>query len=686
MDQPGQMAPTQPSAPERDPQELVAQRKEELLAYVQNFYRRSWDWRNTRFHERWNRCDRNYHAIYDPAKLAAKEPWQSTMFIDITLQNVEIITSQIHKIMMAPKPAVQTQAGPAGDELQARLIQDVMAYELEKASFDVAFYDALKEAVRYGSGFVKFFWEKVIDTRMRRTPINQSPEEVVQGAPVSALAGQTPMPNPQIQGFEMQPQEVLLKNYLCAKYIHIRDVFPEPNTTTWDKVIHRDKIDYGTIVRHIARGEFLDCRDKLEDLVEGTKFDQDISDIKQERGYFDVNRQLAKFEKKHTVWEMWNNIPRKWIQFDMPDGDQAEELVPAKVQVASGIALLLSEENKQFDGESPVLKVGYIRTGETYDKGICEILFDDQDEISEHANQGIDNMNLILNKGIAVLENALVNPEEDLVSKPGWQLRLKSQVVDDVRKAVMPIDFPDLSQSYFRHRFDIERMVQEKTGANRVTLGSSGMVKDTNQTLGGMELLKQMFNERLAAYGMVIESTFILKAAQKIYGLIYQNLTPQDLRPILGDELIHIEHIQDPMNGGMVPFQLPRYLAFAFVPPEEVNRSYRFKPMGVFSLDNNITKTAQILDLINLAGPDPRFDRMAALKYVAVTLQQIDEAEKWFMALPPMMPGMPPPGMPPPPGAPGMAPPEPPGMKGGSTGSKPNFLPPNPLRRQPVMP
>src|SRR6185436_1540601 len=100
-----------PPAPAQEPA-LVTQRKQELLNYVQSFYRKSWDWRSQRMHERWNKCDRNFHGIYDPNRLAQKEPWQSTMFIDLTFQNVEIIASQIFKTMMAPTPPIQTAAGP----------------------------------------------------------------------------------------------------------------------------------------------------------------------------------------------------------------------------------------------------------------------------------------------------------------------------------------------------------------------------------------------------------------------------------------------------------------------------------------------------------------------------------------------------------------------------------------------
>lgn len=661
---------------------LVEQRKQELLSYVQGFYKKSWDWRSTRLHEKWNKCDRNFHGIYDPARAASKEPWQSTMFIDLTFQNVEIIASQIFKTMMAPNPPIQTAAGPAGDELQARLIQDVVDYELRKSNFQIAFYDALKEAVKYGSGFVKLYWDRVEDVRLRRLPVQQTPMEVLQTAPQESLTGQAPMPEPGIKGFQMQPAVVLLKNQLCARYVHIRDIFPEPNTTTWDKVIHRDKLSYGTIVTFIKNGQFMDVREQLQDVTEGEKFELDVSDIKQERGYFEVHRDMPRNEKRHTIWELYNLIPRKWLEdgFGMPDGDEAEELVPAKVMVASGVAILSSQINAQFDAECPILKLDYIRTGETYGKGIPEVLFDDQDEINESGNLGIDNMNLIINKMLAIIESAMVNPDQDLVSKPGAMVRLKSNV-DDVRKAIMPIEFPDLARSFFEHRFNIERMVQEKTGANRVTLGSSGIVKDSNQTLGGMEMLKQMFNERVAAYGMVMESEFILKVAERIYGLIYQNLQPEDLKPILGEDPIQVGEMPSPPPPppppGMPPLpqlppqplMVPRYMAFAFPPPEIVANSYRFKPMGIFSLENKTIKSAQFMDWTKTFAPVVNLSEAA--KYSAEIMGTGDEVDKMVLPMPMMTP---------PPATEG------PGLNGGPNGNQPSFLPqsPNQVRRTPV--
>jgi len=109
--------------------QLAVQRKEELVGYAKSFYRASWDWRSSRYHASWDKFDRNYHSLYDPVQLARKEPWQSHMFVGVAMQNVEIICNSIYKIMMAPRPPVECEAGPDGDALQAELIQDAEAYE-----------------------------------------------------------------------------------------------------------------------------------------------------------------------------------------------------------------------------------------------------------------------------------------------------------------------------------------------------------------------------------------------------------------------------------------------------------------------------------------------------------------------------------------------------------------------------
>jgi len=716
--------------------QLAIQRKEELTAYVKSFYRASWDWRSTRYHAQWDKFDRNYHSLYDPVLLGRKEPWQSHMFVGVAVQNVEIISNSIFKIMFAPKPVVEVQPGPDGDSLQAELIQDATEYEMHKAKFDLAFYDAMKEGCRYGSGFMKLWWEKKIDTRKRKVPITQNPQDFAQSLTGPQLTGQAPMGTPPFQGFGMAPKQVLLRNCLRAEYVHIRNIFPEPNTTTWDKILHREKKSYGWIMDGIKSGKFFDVSQDLYGVVEGERFDDDLRTSKADRKFIDLTRIWSTYEKRHTIWELEAPIPRKWINFDIPDGPQAEELVPGRVLVASGAWLLASMENENVEGYNSIVKVDYIRTGEPYGKGVIELILDEQDEINEIRNQRVDNVNLIMNKMIAVFEKAIVN-RKDLNSQPGGIVRIKDQVSDDIRKVLTPLEFPDVSSSAYKETMEIERQIRDRTGANTVASASAVGPKDSNQTLGGMELMKQMFNERLAAYGMIIESQFLTEACERIYSLIYGNLQPEDMKAILGDTPVQIGMLQPPpppppMPGQMplppappIPHMVPRYLAFVFVPPEMVAESYRFRPMGIFSMENKIVKSAQVMDAIKVGTmlPPGQMNISSALQFVLEKLQTIPEAKSWFPPFPFMpgipqapnlMPPMPPPGMgetaPPQNGAPpkppslgplgpGAGPISPnhsvaqnatpnskmmaPGMKGGPRGNQPSFLP-KPIRRQPV--
>jgi hypothetical protein len=134
-----------------------------------------------------------------------------------------------------------------------------------------------------------------------------------------------------------------------------------------------------------------------------------------------------------------------------------------------------------------------------------------------------------------------------------------------------------------------------------------------------------------------------------------------------------------------MPHMVPRYLAFAFVPPEIVSNSYLFKPMGIFTMENKVIKSAQFMDWVKTFAMVVNMPEAA--KYSAQIMGTSDDVDKMVMPMPMMPPG----GPEGPPGGPGKPPgslPGAPGLRGGADGNKPSFLPPevrNPLRRQPVV-
>jgi hypothetical protein len=250
--------------------------------------------------------------------------------------------------------------------------------------------------------------------------------------------------------------------------------------------------------------------------------------------------------------------------------------------------------------EPPFLKIDYVRTGQTYGKGVAQAIDGLQEELNEITNQRMDNVSLILNKMIAVIEKYLV--DADVVSQPGGMIRFRGNSDTDINKIFKTIEFGDVTNSSYKETFEKEREIQEVSAANRVTTGGAGLVNDQNSTLGGMELLRQAAYDRFTIYAYLIGKTVIQKAAKMLMSLSYQNRTPESRRRILGAQPIEI------LPGQIVP----KHAAFKLLPPHEIELDYDFVFTDIFSEENKMAESTQLANFAQLAAglkpalnPDP---------------------------------------------------------------------------------
>jgi hypothetical protein len=284
------------------------------------------------------------------------------------------------------------------------------------------------------------------------------------------------------------------------------------------------------------------------------------------------------------VWEYWGLVPRKWVDLGMKESDEAEELVPGKLLIASGKFFLATEENPTQSMTPPFEKMDYIRTGQTYGMGVCQLLEGLQEEINEIRNSRVDNVNMIIHKIFVVLEKYLVDPK-DLRAEPMAVIRVKGSEVDDWRKVIGELPISDVTKNAYQETFELERKAQEVTAANRVTTGSAGLVRDSNQTLGGMELLKQAAADRFTVYAYTIGRMYMVSMARRYMELIYLNMPDETIQRILGDRPVTI---MDDMGQDMM---LKRWMLFKRLPPHEVDRDYDLIPFDVFSEENKFAKS-----------------------------------------------------------------------------------------------
>lgn len=577
--------------------------KREAVDFVRAFYKTSWDWRSQAYHSDWDKFERNTGNIYDPDIIEKKEDWQSIMFIPSTVTNVEVITSALFKMLVGKKQIAAYERREMGDELQAELNTKILDYEIEKSNFKLEFYKCLKEACTYDSGFMKFYYEKEYAPRR----INKA---MRYGFMEGIKAGKIPGT---VKGYESKTEDVLIKDNITCKQVHIRDIFIEPNTSDLAKVLHRDRIAYGELKKNADAGYFdKDEVNKLWLIDEGDKFEEDIATVQLEEGVTDPT--LAKppaptYAKKHTAFEYWGQIPRKWVDLNMPeDTDEqkhkANEMVEGKIIVVSGHYFMCSEENPLQFMRPPFLQVRYIDDGSSYGKGVARLMAGLQEELNEIRNLRIDNVNLLMNKIFMVVEKYLVDPN-DVRSSPGAVIRLKGSDIDDVRKVIAELEVSDVPLSAFRETFELERQIQEVTGANRMTTGTQGQVKDSNQTLGGMEMLKSAAYERFATYAYLIGLSFVTRSAKMIMALSYQNRDDESLKRILG--MIPIEVLPDEI--------VATWQAYKRTPPHELELDYDLKPVNIFDMDNLAAKRQALAsDLQLTASMVPQFNPRAGLK------------------------------------------------------------------------
>jgi len=606
---------------EEDRLAIIAKNKKDCLEYVQNFHSASLDNRRQVYVPKWDRFSRNYHSIYDPDKKAKKADWQSCMFDPLSVTHVEVICSALAKVLMGRSKPITVEPRETGDIQQADLVTQLLDYEIDKSDFRVAFYDALKQACIYGSGFVKFFW----DRKTSKRKIMQANRAIEGG-------------NSVINGYQEQTEEVLVKDHLGCQFVDIYDVYKEPNSTNNDKIIHEDKITYGDIVEGLKYGFDEEVVRKLGAFIEPMhipidKQQRELTD----KGKTDTQTPKTKYQKEHTLWEFWGEIPRRWINYEMDPLDPAsDELVAARIWVASKEYLLFSEENEFETMEPPILQIDYIRTGDAYGKGVCELLEGIQDEINELTNQRIDNVTMIMNKMFVVIQKALVDPK-GLVSQPGGGIKLKS--TEDVRKAFSWVDTPDVSRSAYAETQEKERKAQEVTASNRMTTGTAGA--DQNKTLGGMQLLLNSAYERFTLYAYMIERGFLVKAGEWMYSLIYKNraLNPESLRNILGESPVPGPMVNTPQGPMQIP--IPKWQAFQFIPTHELQADYNFKTVGTFSMGDKERKALQIMQWEDTYAPRLlNYDTRATALVTAKLLEIEDQVEDAIKNSTPINPEM----------------------------------------------
>lgn len=577
---------------------------QELLSWCNSFIDQSSSWRRNSFESQWWRWQRNADAIADPATVAKKEPWQSLAFVPITPSHRETIQAQIFKTMVGPRPPLEVKARPSVDEQmdQSDNIKNLIAREMEKSRFEVAFNSILEDATTYGSGFCRIRWENKTDDRMVKQPVYEQPSVFDPASLMRSMTGQL-----QVVGFQDVMQEVPIYSGVVIEHLSIFDIFPDPKSLKIEgsAIAYRYNETYGEIVKGSDEGYYLpQAKEKLANIpsYEDTPVEKKVVNLA--RLISDQEIKRTPYQANLECYEIQARLPKKWVLINGEEIDNPEKLIPAIVRFHKNSVISVTM-NKSHDGEPNIYKLDYMPVAlQFYGRGIPEMLKDVQLVMNEEVNQRMDAKQLTINPKFAVIEKAVLFPDKDLDSKPGSYLRLNHNTFGgqpfNVGDAVQKMDMGSVDRAAFIEPQEWERWAQERTSASRATLASRGPGADANETLGGMELLTQMAGDKFAYIGMLMEFDWLYMVFRAYWKRIYENINEQIVMQALGDKA----------------------QTFQLLTPEQIDTDYQYIPQGIYEMSNK-NRRAQVLGAIR-----QQYAGAPWLNDVAIATKQFQSADE----------------------------------------------------------
>lgn len=518
----------------------------------------------------WNRCWDHYRGIYDASN---KEPWQSKTFMPSTIKVVETIAANMYSSLMAPEMPAEWEAIQSENANSIENINELIAHDMKKSNFRTHFgSDFIRELCLLGTsvgkvGYVKEYQDVMVKQRLQDA--------------MSMMLTQMGMnPGPTME--RMAPKRMLTKDWATFQRRDLYDIYPEPYTFNMSPkhwIIEKSDITNSELVNGMQN---TDPYFKLENITPqllmstpGTYAiheDPEKQIIKRALNRIPVAMHYLDPDRPHELYEYWGPVPRGWLFPELQSDPIAKyENVPAWVWVVDRQYVVRKRLNPYRDGENPYIRGHYIRLpGEWYGVGVAEIMMGLQIEKNELRNTRIDNVNLMLNKIIAVLKDK-VHDWDRLISEPGAIWVFKG--IDDIKHAMMPVEFPDMTKDAYLASKEIDEEIQDTTSATNTVVGVGGQEGDS----GGNTFRGQMLNQQNAAarpmlYARILELGGLSDAYWKYYQRIYQFKGYEEIAQMMGPQ---------------------RFQQFQFIPPEQLEMMANLIPKGVMAVENKGIKLAQ---------------------------------------------------------------------------------------------
>lgn len=665
--EPAPMAPESPQASAEGQdvvgQPLDTQIDQEIIQMVVNRQKASQQWRDP-YRLEWDEAKDNYEQVYDST---GKDAWQATTFQPMTTTFVERSTAALHSMSMGSEAPVEYQPRSPIYEQTVDCTNDIIQHDLEMSGFKVQWADFCRNLSLYGTAIGKTSYlkeEATVMVKKRKKPMMPMLQGLMQSfGGFFGMGAQEPQE-------QLIPERKIVKDWATFKNVDIYNIYPQPHIEeitkdTW--IIEKFKITNKELMDGARNPDPYYRLDNvtMQLLMNGSAVpnnDPQLADKRMAENDWEVPLPYLQPDQEHEGLEYWGPVPKWFLNPSLKDDELAKyEVEYAWIWVIDGQWLVRKRITPFIDACPPYDKGNYIRRpGQFYGIGNGKLLVGLQAEKNEIRNTRQDNINLLLNKIFAVLKDKVSKEEwQNLISDPGqiWPF----SGIDDVRKVIMPLDVPDITQDSWRGSAEVDREAQEVTDVIKTTQTiGAGEDQAGNGTFRGQMLNHEVANERFKLYASVLEISALKKIIDRIYQRIYQFKSYEQIEKIIGPK---------------------RAQNFELVPCEDLNDIAKLISLGSLTTQNKGLQLAQMRDFYLQFGQEPFFKKLDyARKEYRLIGSGSDPDEVMFsdeemailndvkrqtigMGMPPSVPQGQPNGLPPAPGGP-VAGNQPPPMNG----------------------
>jgi len=528
-------------------------------------------WKTKKF--MWDKCWEHYKQVYDRTN---KQSWQSTTFQPDTTKVVEIITANLHSALTAPNSPAEWQCKVKQYENQVRHINSIVSKDLEHAKLKVGLTNYLRTLCIVGTSVGKVGY----DLKKKVVMAKNKPQASVLERAMAAFQGRPPRVPPET----FTPQEMTVRDWATVNYVDRYKIFPQPYT---DRISSEFWIIEESVITNaelVALANDPDPFYRLQNVTPNllnqsfgqvVQYDEDTAARRAALLQDDPTMSYMDPDTPHQLLEYWGPVPA-WMLDPSKRYDEAtkNEQVNAWIWIIDGKGCVRKSLNPNRDGEPPYFKDTYISIPGDWDGiGPAEIMLGLQIEKNEMVNTGSDQVNLSLQKIIAVLKDKI--PSKD------WK-RLKSEPaaiwtfegIEDIRKAFTIVEFPDMTKDWYMKISMVDQAIQEATAAVKATIGVGGAEDEAGGgTFRGQLMNKQVAGERFMLTAKGIEANGLKDLYRKTYQQVYQYKSFESISKILGKE---------------------EAAKFQYLLPEELDNVANLVPLGVMTLESKGVKLGQM--------------------------------------------------------------------------------------------